>query len=443
MSAGGRTVTDGLGQRGGTAEAWRDTSGTPFANVRPVQSATLGDVFRNRRSILDPGARVFAWLTFGTLTFTSAGFQIAGGVALADVALFATVVCCLGAFDATRFSFDRSLLALLVGALAVLFGGSLGALVSGRPTAWLDMVAFVAVVGLAIGFASSATPASRASGFLEPRLALIAGGSFGVVWGLVTGPTEFASRVSGLTVHPNSFGFAAFLTAAVSISVLLDVGGTRGRLGDLGMVMGVAIGTAGCAQSGSRAALGALLIVFGLAGIVSLRRKPRATLLGLAATVVVALATADRWSGSVGIARLVGSDSSASRSDAVRSASREASFELIDRWPVTGSGFGQALRAHSLPIQLWQVAGVLGLTAFAIWVWLLVFVPVRTVLFGRLRPFPARLLLGPAIAAWAVVSNALWELEPWVAIVLATAGTTTSGALRAPVAPVHSLVDRA
>ncbi len=402
-----------------------------------MRSAVFDGALRRRRSIFDFGARVLAWLTFVTLTFTSAGFQVAGGLAVADVALAATVLCCVGAADLSRVRTDRWQLALLVGALAVLFGGSLGALASGRPAAWRDMVAFVIVVGLSLGFVALAPPALRASGFLEPRLALIAGGSLGSLWGLATGPTMSLNRVSGLTVHPNSFGFAGFLTAAVSISVVMDVGGVRGRLAALGVV----VGAAGCAQSGSRAALGALLVVFGLAAVVALRRKPMVTVGSSMVLIVAALLTIDRWSASVGIGRLLGSDTSAQRSDAERSVLRASSFDLIDRWPFTGSGFGDALRAHALPIQLWQVAGVLGMLAFALWSFVLVYRPIRSVFFGELGPFEAGLLVGPGIAVWTVVSNSLWELEPWVGIALATAAVASRRSPHPIVLDRRSLVE--
>lgn len=243
-----------------------------------------------------------------------------------------------------------------------------------------------------------------------------AGAATSAAWALVTPRDLFAGRATGLTTHPNHFGLECVLAVALGLGLATSSSG-RGRAAALA---GVALLTVGVGLSGSRAALVALIITVGAVAILTQRVR-----LLVAVTAVVILGSMAVVAGIIhvpesnALSRLVGGGGAAV-SDAERAQVRSAALETVDRHPLTGEGFGQALAAHNIYLQTLVVGGPVALIGF-LWVGAMI---VRTGTLGSLllgRRTEGALLAGLTAGyvgylGSGVFDNILWDRYLWTYI---------------------------
>lgn len=253
--------------------------------------------------------------------------------------------------------------------------------------------------------------------------AYVIGASVSVLVGLVQDTSLYSGRSYGLSTHPNHLGVTSVLACGGAIAIATTTKGLA-RKAALGMS---AIVVVGIVLSGSRAALLGLVVTF-VAFLVA-GRDWRLLRLGIViATVMVigAVFASSRLPTVNAVGRLFGADTGAQASDQQRRDLLETNLARIRQHPVTGSGFEFALEAHSLYLQLWASAGLIGLAG-------LLFLFARTarlLLTVRADPFTSALLSAfIGYLTIGVISNILWDRYVWtfLAFGLASAARAQRG----------------
>jgi O-antigen ligase len=240
-------------------------------------------------------------------------------------------------------------------------------------------------------------------------LAFVAGTLVSAVIGVLF-VDEIYGRAVGLSLHSNHLGLVVFM----AIGILLGASGGGDRR--IAMV-GLAILMFAAVVTGSRASMGGVI----LTGALYLWATRRVVLLRRVVVVIVGVLVAMSlgWISvptTNGVGRLLG-DETVAGSNAKRVDEVATSLEQIWEHPVTGSGFGAALEAHNIYLQLWQAGGVLALGGVAV-NWALAIGALRQ---GRRQQDGLLIGLASAYVAYLVmglVGNQLWDRYIWVIFAL-------------------------
>jgi O-antigen ligase len=180
----------------------------------------------------------------------------------------------------------------------------------------------------------------------------------------ITGISQEAGRVAGLTNHPNALALTGDMALPIA---LLRAGQLRGW-GRAASITSAGLLFAGILASGSRVGLFAAVLVIGLMGVLIARLRGRIIVAGLAAVIAFVLFAAFAPGGSSlfsGVDRLEGGGS-ATGATTQRFDQLHESIALAWGHPVTGIGFQVVADAHNLPVQFWEAAGFLGVLALVL-----------------------------------------------------------------------------
>lgn len=223
-------------------------------------------------------------------------------------------------------------------------------------------------------------------------------------------------RPLGLTTQSNHLGISAMLACGMWFALSLSARRTVLRLLCLGAA-GVA--AYGVLESGSRAALGGTVAAIGLSLLGSKSGK-WVTIGGTAVAGLVFALTTGRLSLGEGnaVARFLGQDNSAVAADTERGYHYRIVEERIAEHPILGNGFGESRFGHSVYLQMWSIAGMLGILAA------IILIVVTIAAWRRARRNGDRF----AVALWsfyggylicAVLSNQMWDRYLWLALTFA------------------------
>lgn len=222
-------------------------------------------------------------------------------------------------------------------------------------------------------------------------------------------------RPTGLTTHPNHLGISALLGSAVWLALALSE--TRWWI-RIASGLGFLITMFGVLESGSRASLVgmAAAVVFALVGV---RTKKRTVLWvgGLSVGAAVFLLGYIRIGSDNAVTRLLG-QGSAQAADEGRSIRYAVVEQRIRDHPFLGNGFGDSRFGHSLYLQMWSIAGLLGLVAVVI----LVASTVHAWRLARRRNGRLAVALWSAYGGYlvaAILSNQMWDRYLWLVLALA------------------------
>lgn len=296
-----------------------------------------------------------------------------------------------------------------LGAIALItVGGMVGTFFAPDPAMSLGQLArfSASTVGILAFFALLA-PSRREVLLLS--LAFVAGTLVSAVIGVLF-VDEIYGRAVGLSLHSNHLGLVVFM----AIGILLGASGGGDRR--IAMV-GVAVLMFAAVVTGSRASIGGVVIT----GALYLWATRRVVLLRRVVVVIVAVLVAMSlgWISvptTNGVGRLLG-DETVAGANAERVDAVNASLEQIWEHPITGSGFGAALEAHNIYLQLWRGGGVLALAGLAV-NWALAIGALRQ---GRRQQDGLLIGLASAYVAYLVVGmvgNQLWDRYIWVIFAL-------------------------
>jgi O-antigen ligase len=361
-------------------------------------------------------------LAGAAITLPMSAWKVIGPITTADLFLVAAVVLFFPRFElaaARRLWF----LALAIALAAV--GGVIGTVVTGS-----DAVASAEILArfLAASIGAMVLVACWRPGLEQAR-------SFGSLWvaggvasglvALIIPDLHMFLRPSGLTPHPNHLAIISVILLGVALALVISDRAREHGLSGLHALAG--LGAAGVlfaaiVASGSRAGLGAALVVGFLVILSTRERSVVRVAVGLAAiglvVVVLGLAGEDN-----ALDRTIGGDESSAEA---RQEHNAAAWDRFVDDPITGVGFGDVTDAHIFLLQFASAAGVLGIVAGL----MLVFLALRTyvvAVWRRMADDPPRwaMVAGFAAAvigylAASVFQNVLWDRNVWLAFVLMT-----------------------
>lgn len=356
-------------------------------------------------------------LQVAAFTVVMGGIRAPGGQFADIVLLTALGLALAAALTGRRFSvkpYQRPMVAA-----SIFFAcGLLGTFVSPAAGASLanGLRFMTATVGLSIGLAIIRPTADEAR---RVGWAYVAGAAISSLVSF-TDASIYTGRSDGLALHVNALGVTSAMAFALCLG--LATGRRLPRLQRAAVAGCLALLVGGVLNSGSRAALGALLV--GTVTFLFATRRLRLLVAGgLAVVLTVAALATGMWSPSPtsALGRALSLDDSVALSNIGRDEAREKASLRIGEHYITGSGFAEASAAHSLPIQATDVGGVVGLFAFG---WLLLAV-VRPL--ARLARDPAAagfLALTMAYIGASLVSNAMWDRWIWLPILVGVSYTS-------------------
>lgn len=250
--------------------------------------------------------------------------------------------------------------------------------------------------------------------------ATVLGATVNAILGLVL--PKFGDRAVGLADHPNHLAMACSLAVGPTLGLMLIYSGHARRflLAACLAMLGLAIVT-----SGSRAGL--LAAGAAVACFLLVTRRWKLIGVGLVSVLVVAAGLYFKVFsiGELNAVNRLRGDRSSVESDRERLALAEETIASIAEHPITGSGFEAAKAAHSIYLQLWVSAGLLGLI-FALGLGV---VTLRILLDARrssdlLTLGMACSYLGYLLAG--AVSNILWDRYIWLHLAILVSLAATS-----------------
>ena len=252
--------------------------------------------------------------------------------------------------------------------------------------------------------------------------AYVMGSSVSVAAAFIWGGYGGSGRAFGLSLHPNHLGLICLLACGGAAALAMESApGTKRRLA---YVLG-GVQVAGIVLSGSRGAiLGLAVAVFAfLAAAGNWRILRRVVALG-ALVVLGAFVASSVLPGVNAIDRIRGADRTTAVSNKERQVAVQDALVQIAERPVVGSGFEFALEAHSVYLQVWVAAGVVGLIGFARLAWS----SVRVIRKLRNSPFSAALMATfIGYLATGATSTVLWDRYVWLFCGLALASLSSRG----------------
>ena len=267
----------------------------------------------------------------------------------------------------------------------------------------------------------------------------VAGGAASAVVALAIPDLHMFLRPAGLTPHPNHLAIISVVLLGVSLALVLSeraraegFGGLRAwaGLGAAGLLF------AGVVASGSRAGLGAAIVAVFLCLVATrdrsvIRVAVGAAAIGLVATVVLL--------GVLGqdnaIDRITGGEttSDTTTSDEIRDTKNAAAWDRFTEHPITGVGFGEIYEAHIFLLQFASGAGILGIVAGLMIIYLAIRSYVVAV-WRRMADDPPLWIAAGGFAAAVIgylaatiFQNILWDRNVWLTIVLMTWLAATPG----------------
>lgn len=374
---------------------------------------------------------VMVAVAFFTATWIE--FRSVGGATLSDPFLVAGAAATVVARSRSRWRAPIDLspqFDLILFATALTLGGTLGGLLSGGPRAGFVEAAQFSVAVLVVAYVVS-THATNVRSWELLAGWFVAGA---LVSALVahwpSNRTEYLGRASGLTSHPNHLALVMMLACGFAAAL---PGSDRRWLRALGWVALPFLLNA-LVWSGSRAGLAGLLA--GLLAFAVLSRAKGIVLMcvGMLAGILVLLLVLPRRdvNSASAIDRLLRPGDTERESNAGRWEYLSDAAELIQRRPIFGRGFEEALRVHSVPLQLLVMAGLFGVVAIVA----LVRFGLRATSLAR-RPHSTRRVRAMAalivgLGAFWIVSNALFDRYLLLALSLSAAGLAVEDATLVP-----------
>ncbi len=177
----------------------------------------------------------------------------------------------------------------------------------------------------------------------------------------ITG-VDVGGRAAGLAIHPNTFALTCSMALPVALlraAQLRGLGRAAGVAASGFLIMGVLV-------SGSRVGLVSLLVAVGLTAMLVPKLRSRLVVIGLTGAVLTVLVAPSGNPLTEGFNRLAGGGDSGA-ANGQRSDQFHESLEIALAHPFTGVGFTVVADAHTLPLQFWETAGVLGIIALVLY----------------------------------------------------------------------------
>ena len=170
-------------------------------------------------------------------------------------------------------------------------------------------------------------------------------------------------RATGLAIHPNTFALTCAMTLPIA---LLRAAQLRGRW-RIAAIASAGLLASGVLVSGSRVGLISLVLATGLTALLIPKLRTRIVVIGLTGVDLMTLVAPTNNNPLLeGIDRLSGGGDS-TLANGQRSDQFHESLTIALDHPVTGIGFTVVADAHSLPVQIWETAGFLGIVALALY----------------------------------------------------------------------------
>jgi O-antigen ligase len=169
-------------------------------------------------------------------------------------------------------------------------------------------------------------------------------------------------RAAGLAIHPNTFALTCAMTLPIG---LLRAAQLRGW-GRAAAIVASCLLAGGVMVSGSRVGLVSLVLAVGLTALLIPKLRSRIVVVGLTGVVLTVLVAPTNNPLLEGINRLSGGGDS-TLANGQRSDQFHESLEIALDHPVTGIGFTVVADGHSLPLQVWETAGFLGIVALVLY----------------------------------------------------------------------------
>jgi O-antigen ligase len=169
-------------------------------------------------------------------------------------------------------------------------------------------------------------------------------------------------RAAGLAIHPNTFALTCAMTLPIG---LLRAAQLRGW-GRAAAIVASCLLAGGVMVSGSRVGLVSLVLAIGLTALLIPKLRSRIVVVGLTGVVLMVLVAPTNNPLLEGINRLSGGGDS-TLANGQRSDQFHESLEIALDHPVTGIGFTVVADGHSLPLQVWETAGFLGIVALVLY----------------------------------------------------------------------------
>lgn len=225
---------------------------------------------------------------------------------------------------------------------------------------------------------------------------------------------DAGGRAMGLAGHANHLGLVSYLAIGIGVGLVLS---NRSKQSNLILSFSLALLAYAILASGSRAALVgagvALLLMLGCTRSWKLLSLAGVLSIALLVTIKRNLLPLDETNA---LSRVMG-DRTSAMSDQWRLEKLDETLTSIGNNPVVGSGFEDALSAHSIYLQVWVAGGLLGLVFI---VGILVIVARELMEATRKKDF-MRLGLVCAYSGYlaaGMVSNALWDRYLWIVLAL-------------------------
>ena len=362
------------------------------------------------------GSLLLLLLTVNAFLTPMNGLRLGSFFSLSDMALLAAAPIVTASRilrpSVTHLGRFRPFLAAL-GAMAL--GGMIATAFASDPVRGLPHVGRFVVSTIGLMLVVAAWAPTRAQ-LRVVAWAFTLGASVSVVAGLLSG-LSVVGRAIGLTPHPNHLGMVSMMAAGSAFGLALTSGRNSRKVANaIGLLL-----VAGVLISGSRAAFLGLLVA--ALAFLMVMRSARTVLRSVAFCMPLVLALLlglVELPGANAFNRLFRGDRGTELSDQERAEVRTEALEQIRARPVYGSGFENARTAHSLYLQLWASAGLVGLGGLLA----LVVVTIRMLMAAarirdRLVAAIGATFLG--YLAGGVASNILWDRYVWLHVTLAIA----------------------
>jgi hypothetical protein len=170
------------------------------------------------------------------------------------------------------------------------------------------------------------------------------------------------NRLVGLTVHPGQFGSLSVLALGGAMGLLLTRRPIKAWAYIVLPVLGYAV-----LGSGSRAALGAMVVLGVIVGPLTRSRAVMGTIaVGLACVLLLFATGIVRPEGENALGRALGGAQSAQGSDEIRGDLHREVFARWEQRPITGNGFNYMRPSHNVYLGIIASTGLLGTIGFLV-----------------------------------------------------------------------------
>jgi len=283
----------------------------------------------------------------------------------------------------------------------LVLGGLLGTFTARYPDASLSALARFALASIVMLLLFTLwQPTSTQTRWL--MVAYVAGAVVSAALGFVIrGPAASGNRWIGLALHPNQLGATSYLSAGIVLGLLFTTRSRLQRMVLAAIAVGLFFAVIGTSSRGGLLAFATVVFCF----CIALRQWH--VLIGAAVVSTVGLMTLGNPFVRTDIAQ-----ANQERLERLRS-----TWAALGDSPFTGAGFENARFSHSLYLDAWQSAGLLGI------VFIVGFVAIigRTFLIAYQRKLPLTAGLASAYVGQLVASAfspALWDRYLWMVVAL-------------------------